>query len=620
MATTRKFAYNTGSQITGATHYGSLAIGVTLSSYADNPGGVKWWGGPDEDLGYVIAHTVPSGNQPNPKGLSCSVGFWRTNGLNDQSFLTLVRQTTGQSFATASNAATWLKSNGYWTSYSDSSNDLEAQAFITAASITDSTQQSAINQLVLDLKSYNIWTKMSAIYPMVGGMATTHKFNLKNPLDTDAAFRLSFSGGWTHSSTGALPNGTNAFADTFYNPSVSLNDINSNHISFYSRTDSISGIEMGGGAGAVLVDLELRYSSTSYNWNMANYISHTNSNSKGMYVNTRTSSNVFKLIKNSATVLNSGTGTAGVTKPNITYHLAKRNYDTLWSNKECAFASIGDGLSDTNVANFYTAVQQFQTTLGRQVGVPIVSDSDAQAFLNAAVIEDMTQANAINTLVTDLKSYGIWTKMKAIYPFVGGTATTHKFNLKNPLDTDAAFRLVFNGGWTHSANGALPNGTNAFADTKLLPQTIIGALDISFGVYIPNAHKDQSGHGSWNGVGQRCNLLQFVGIHYSQITTTSTMAQQTAVLSKFISTSRLNATTHKLYNNGAVLNTNTTNETITLPNVNFTWSYINGSGADTQYGNNELRFSYISNGLTDTEMTNLYTTVQQFQTTLGRNV
>jgi hypothetical protein len=121
MATSRKFAYNTGSQITGATQYGNLAIGVTLSSYADNPGGVKWWNGPDEDLGYVIARSVTSGNQLNPKGLSCSVGFWRTISLTDQSFLTLVRQTVGQTFDTASSAATWLNSNGYWTSYSVSS-------------------------------------------------------------------------------------------------------------------------------------------------------------------------------------------------------------------------------------------------------------------------------------------------------------------------------------------------------------------------------------------------------------------------------------------------------------------------------------------------------------------
>ena len=33
-------------------------------------------------------------------------------------------------------------------------------------------------------------------------------------------------------------------------------------------------------------------------------------------------------------------------------------------------------------------------------GVPIVSDPDAQAFLNAAVITNVTQANAINTLVS----------------------------------------------------------------------------------------------------------------------------------------------------------------------------------------------------------------------------
>jgi hypothetical protein len=39
----------------------------------------------------------------------------------------------------------------------------------------------------------------------------------------------------------------------------------------------------------------------------------------------------------------------------------------FYDNKELAFSSIGDGLTDTEAANFYTAVQAFQTTLGRQV-------------------------------------------------------------------------------------------------------------------------------------------------------------------------------------------------------------------------------------------------------------
>jgi hypothetical protein len=39
--------------------------------------------------------------------------------------------------------------------------DPDAQAFITAAAITDPTQQAAINTLVVDLKGYSIWTKWS---------------------------------------------------------------------------------------------------------------------------------------------------------------------------------------------------------------------------------------------------------------------------------------------------------------------------------------------------------------------------------------------------------------------------------------------------------------------------
>ena len=38
-----------------------------------------------------------------------------------------------------------------------------------------------------------------------------------------------------------------------------------------------------------------------------------------------------------------------------------------YGNKEAAFASIGDGLTDAEASAFYSAVQAFQTALGRQV-------------------------------------------------------------------------------------------------------------------------------------------------------------------------------------------------------------------------------------------------------------
>ena len=65
---------------------------------------------------------------------------------------------------------------------------------------------------------------------------------------------------------------------------------------------------------------------------------------------------------------------------------------------------------------------------------------------------------------------------------IGSTATTYqpvattastifasqfKYNLKDPRNLDAAFRQVFNGGWTYSKQGATPNGTNGYSDTKL---------------------------------------------------------------------------------------------------------------------------------------------------------
>jgi hypothetical protein len=120
MATSRPFAYNTGSTISGTEQVGSIAIGTPTSGFTST--GLRWWNGPDEDLGYVIAHTVPSGTQPNPVGVPAYIGFWRTPSKTDNNFISLsqyVSSFTGtpQTFASASAAKTWLNSAGYWTSW-----------------------------------------------------------------------------------------------------------------------------------------------------------------------------------------------------------------------------------------------------------------------------------------------------------------------------------------------------------------------------------------------------------------------------------------------------------------------------------------------------------------------
>ncbi len=122
--------------------------------------------------------------------------------------------------------------------------DADATAFITAAGITNLTQAAAINTLVNDLKTYGLWTKMKAVYPMVGGSATSHKFNLKDPRTVNAAFYLEFNGGGTHGTNGYLPSGSNSYANTWLTPSTTLN-ASSAHMSFYSRTNSDAMYDMG---------------------------------------------------------------------------------------------------------------------------------------------------------------------------------------------------------------------------------------------------------------------------------------------------------------------------------------------------------------------------------------
>ena len=116
MATSRPFAYNTGSTITGTEQVGLLAVGTPTSGFSST--GLPWWNGPDEDLGYVIAGSVSGNTQPTPvSGVTASVGFWRSSAVTDASFIQLTNNLFNQSFITAYSTSNYLTTNGYWNSW-----------------------------------------------------------------------------------------------------------------------------------------------------------------------------------------------------------------------------------------------------------------------------------------------------------------------------------------------------------------------------------------------------------------------------------------------------------------------------------------------------------------------
>jgi hypothetical protein len=251
-------------------------------------------------------------------------------------------------------------------------------------------------------------------------------------------------------------------------------------------------------------------------------------------------------------------------------------------------------------------------------------DSDAQAFITAAAITDPTQQSAVNQLVVDLKADGIWSKMKAIYPFVGGTSSTHKFNLKNPLDTDAAFRLVFNGGWTHSASGAQPNGTNGFADTYLIPNTTLSVHNYSFSAYsrtnVSDGNRTVMGGGTGYTPMMALKIFNPTAFEAPNFGASAPSYTETTGLGLFsgVRTAINNA---KVYRNGVLKVTNTTSATSTnLPIFKIVIGAFNQGGAIESYSNKQLAFVSIGDGLTDTDAANFYTSVNNFQVALSRNV
>jgi hypothetical protein len=261
----------------------------------------------------------------------------------------------------------------------------EANAYLSAVvaaggtGIT-STVSAATRTLFTSLVSNNLYDKIVAMYPMLGGNSAGCKFNAKNPVDTNAAMRLTFGGGWTFNSTGILPNGTNAYANTMlgFNTIVSANNW---HLSFYSQTSgTTNGVDMGVGrsdTGERLADLQLRtttdtaiFDATTTGTFLGRITATGITNGTGYYIGSITAFNDRRYYKNGSQIaINTSTGAVNTLStfslligalgdevaPNIS------NY----SNKECSFSTIGNGLTPSEMTTLSTIVNTWATTIGR---------------------------------------------------------------------------------------------------------------------------------------------------------------------------------------------------------------------------------------------------------------
>jgi hypothetical protein len=234
---------------------------------------------------------------------------------------------------------------------------------IAAGGSLTTTEQNATKQLVADLKANSLWTPMKAIYPMVGASAAACAQNLKS-----SSFTGTFtSTGWTFASTGVTPNGTSAYMDTGIVPNTEFATSNDGNYGYYHRTTLKT--------ASFVMGTTLPYFGDYSNNSVSCYPSINDGNSALLTVSqttlgfrqlSRDTSNAniinYRLNNTNNTATQSSTGRSALSIK------VGAVVPTYFSNVELAFAYIGNTkLTTTEMSNYFSAVNTFQTTLSRNV-------------------------------------------------------------------------------------------------------------------------------------------------------------------------------------------------------------------------------------------------------------
>lgn len=246
----------------------------------------------------------------------------------------------------------------------------------------------------------------------------------------------------------------------------------------------------------------------------------------------------------------------------------------------------------------------------------VTYDADAQAYFTAnTAITSAADKTAINDFYLGLKSDGIYTKITSMYLPLWSSATANKWNLKNPLDTDAAYRLNFTTGWTHASTGMTPNGTSAYANTFLLGNTFSSEVHLSFysGTQTVGGAFEIACYNGSSTLSNRPAVNAHLGGNTAINYTTTTDARGFWIASKRSNTDR------EIYRNGVSQNTLATNITTAFPNLNIWLGALNNNNGLSYPSSKQIRFSSIGLGLTDTDASNLSSRVNTLMTYFGIN-
>lgn len=236
-------------------------------------------------------------------------------------------------------------------------------------------QKDAWNTAIEDMIAAGIDTDLDFFHILCGGSAIKSKYNIFNPLDTDAAHRISFVNGATHSTNGVTNNGTNQYIDPFYIMTAAAEkaDTDDYHIGVYSRTAAgVAGFTFGvlqAGNGIYLLTRATDNNSYIKNTNSAEVPFADATTGKGYYFTQTkpTGSPAIFMYKDGVVKHSQANSGAGNTLPTLKMLFnAYNNNGTIsqYSTRQLSLIHGGRFLNDTKRLALEGIVAQLVTDLG----------------------------------------------------------------------------------------------------------------------------------------------------------------------------------------------------------------------------------------------------------------
>jgi len=211
------------------------------------------------------------------------------------------------------------------------------------------------------------------MYLFKGTTSAQQKWNTINPVDTDAAFRLTFTGAATFSNNGYELNGS-SYANSYFNPNV-MQDSRSNGITVVCGTNnaafSSDVIEIGSyNSGTQKSFVILKNNNSNYNriagFNSGNAIQSGVNESRGIFTGTKQRETVTDLFVNATqTATISGGGVLSTYNIYIgALNLANSPYG--YSNQRMQQVIYHSGISDSKTITLHSILDYAENMEGRK--------------------------------------------------------------------------------------------------------------------------------------------------------------------------------------------------------------------------------------------------------------